>query len=169
MTNPDSGEAGKYLAEFTATAEYAAARDALVGDIDTWLGEVAESNMTGDQSGVTIKGDGVTSPLELEAAKIDGREGDILRVRGSDPMASMMHGGEYNPARRHEVIVSFGVEHVRTTGNKERYFTYEVMGDGSLRQGFVDPRGYHTKRTAYDADEVDLAQAAFGGIKNALL
>lgn len=111
--------------------------------------------------GVSLDGDGSMKPYILQAVRQNAAEHkrDIIEVTGSDPMARQFADGGYSTANT-ELVMGFSMTGVQAD-NSQKYFGYEVRGDGSMYRKFVSEQGVHTVQALHTAEEVSLAQQAF--------
>jgi hypothetical protein len=113
--------------------------------------------------GITLKGDGKETPLELQAvlpsAWVEGNDGHkAITMRGTDPLDRQMYGDhQYDMSRNLETIASFKVE--EDQGGVQSASGYNVTGDGDFRRNFLSDKGVHTSAPVRHLEDASQAQA----------
>ena len=79
--------------------------------------------------GISLIGDGIETPLILQAVITNPRTGDLetIEAQGSDPISLLVSDTEFSSKRQQEIVAMFGVEDA-----KGPYFKYSVYGNGSV-------------------------------------
>lgn len=112
--------------------------------------------------GVSLEGDGIMTPLALQAVRPhdSGTGWAVTEITGSDPLARRFNEGGYSPQSYQETVASFKVTDI-TLGQDEKYFGYEVRGDGAVYRRYVTTDGVHASQSLRTAEDVQLAADAF--------
>jgi hypothetical protein len=114
------------------------------------------------QPGLWLGGDGITTRLHMQAFVPGDVPGTahIIDVVGTDPVAQSVYGDEYSTSSNTETVVSVMAREL-TADQPERYFGYQVKGDGSVWQSYVSPDGVHKGGTLNQPEDVSMAVTAF--------
>lgn len=112
--------------------------------------------------GVSLEGDGFVTPYRLQAVRPhdSGSGWAMTEIIGSDPLARQYNDGGYSPQACQETVASFKVTDI-TLGQEEKYFGYEVGGDGAVRRRYVTTDGAHASQALQTAEDVQFAADAF--------
>lgn len=137
--------------------------------VQTLLGRISVNvNAMGTDyyHGVSLQGEPGQSPLKLQAvrAAVEGRT-DVIEATGSDPLARQMADGGFSSSHATEVVASFGMI-TSAADTDERYFKYEIRGDGSVRKQYLSETGFHTALGVRTGEDIAMAADAFALVRS---
>jgi hypothetical protein len=106
------------------------------------------------ESGVSLRGDGVTTPLILESVTENDGTIEVIRVIGSDPIAKIVYPG-YDIERQAETIAAVSQRTEWTDGTISSGETI-VRGDGSVKRHFIDHTDWNVTRPVLASADMEL-------------
>lgn len=110
------------------------------------------------KEGVSLTGDGVTSPLHLQAVtEKPGGVFEMVEVKGSDPAGKIY--GEYTFKRQLEVVAQVS-QHVSHPGGEVSEMAIDAWGDGNVKQHFMSLKGINTSVPVMNAEDMASASEA---------
>lgn len=155
-------DAGEALPDGTTILNQPRVIRTLLGKTAMGVNAMAEER----RYGLSLSGDGETSPLVMQAVRKSGEGSTTIEITGSDPLARAYANDGYSLTAQQEIVASFSMTDT-APDQPDRYFGYEVMGDGSVKRKYIDGET-NVSISLREGNDIQIALEAFSHVQEHL-